>query len=123
MIAGIGIDIIEVERVKKKMRNTAFREKIFSAREIEFCESKLKKAEHYAARFAAKEAFLKAAGIGLTLGYDLGQVEVTSGPLGKPLLELHGIFKTQARKKKWKHLQLSLAHLNAVACAVVIIER
>lgn len=65
MIFGIGIDIIEVERVKNQIsKSNGFREKIFTEREIEYCESKKNKAQHYAARFAAKEAFFKAIGTG-----------------------------------------------------------
>jgi holo-[acyl-carrier protein] synthase len=123
MIVGIGIDLIEVERVKRKIRNRVFQEKIFSPVEIAYCESKPGKAENYAARFAAKEAFLKATGLGLTLGHDLAQLEVTADKWGKPSLKLHGRFKLQSRQKKWKKIHLSLTHLRSVACAVVIIER
>lgn len=58
MIAGLGIDIVEVERIAEKITNdNGFRELVFSAKEIIYCESKTHKYEHYAARFAAKEAF------------------------------------------------------------------
>jgi holo-[acyl-carrier protein] synthase len=123
MIIGIGIDIIEVDRVLEKVdKNNGFREKVFSPAEIEFCEGN-RKAENYAARFAAKEAFLKATGLGLLLGNDLSKIEIVNDGNGKPSLNLGGDFKTQAEKNGWNNIHLSLSHLQTVACAVVIIER
>ena len=79
MIIGIGIDMIEVDRVNEKIdRTKGFKEKIFSEGEILFCESRKNKTQSYAARFAAKEAFLKATGLGLTLGYTLSEIEVVT---------------------------------------------
>ena len=94
MIIGVGIDMIEVDRVTEKIsKDQGFREKIFSVNEILFCESKVNSGENYAARFAAKEAFLKATGQGLALGYNLSDIEVMSDPSGKPSLVLNGTFK------------------------------
>jgi holo-[acyl-carrier protein] synthase len=125
MIAGIGIDMIEVDRVAEKIAmSSGFREKIFSSAEIVLCEARGKnKAQHYAARFAAKEAFLKATGFGLMLGYELSEIEVTMDESGKPGLLLKGNFEEQARQHQWKIIHLSLSHLNEIACAVVVIER
>ena len=123
MIVGIGIDMIEVDRVLEKVdKNNGFREKVFSAGEIEFCEAN-RKAENYAARFAAKEAFLKATGLGLLLGNDLSNIEIINDSNGKPYLVLGGDFKIQAEKNGWNIIHFSLSHLQSVACAVVIIER
>ena len=123
MIAGIGIDLIECDRVMDKIkRDNGFREKVFSANEIAFCESN-RKAENYAARFAAKEAFLKATGFGLMLGYELSMIEVANDVNGKPYITLSGNFKIQAEQNNWNTIHLSLSHLQQVACAVVIIER
>jgi holo-[acyl-carrier protein] synthase len=125
MIAGIGIDMIEVDRVAEKIAmSSGFREKVFSGDEIAFCEAHGKnKSQHYAARFAAKEAFLKATGLGLMLGYELSDIEVTMDESGKPSLSLKGNFEEQARQHKWKIVHVSLSHLSEVACAVVVIER
>jgi holo-[acyl-carrier protein] synthase len=124
MIVGVGIDMIEVSRVLEKIdKNNMFRDKIFSRDEIAFCESKANKGENYAARFAAKEAFLKATGLGLTLGYELAEIEVLNDENGKPLLKLHGSFKTKANENNWNKIHLSVSHLQSIACAVVIIEQ
>ncbi len=124
MIIGTGIDIIEVERVAEKLRKeNGFREKLFSADEISFCESKANKNENYAARFAAKEAFLKATGLGLTAGFDLCEIEIASDDLGKPLMKLYGDFQRQAHERGWNKIHVSLSHVQAMACAVVIIEK
>lgn len=124
MIAGVGIDMIEVSRVEEKIsKENGFRELVFSVREIAFCESKANKFEHYAARFAAKEAFLKATGLGLTLGFSLNEIEVSNDENGKPLLTLNGNFKAKADQQNWNTIQVSLTHLKDVASAVVIIEQ
>ena len=104
--------------------SSGFREKIFSSNEIAFCESRGRnKAQHYAARFAAKEAFLKATGFGLILGYELSEIEVTIDESGKPGLLLKGKFEEEASKHQWNIIHLSLSHLIEMACAVVVIER
>ncbi len=124
MIIGVGIDIIEVERVQEKItRDSGFKEQIFSKKEIEFCDAQPSKGEHYAGRFAAKEAFLKATGFGLTLGYKLAEIEVVHDSNGKPVLNLLGDFKEKSIQNNWIKLHLSISHLEAVACAVVIIEQ
>jgi holo-[acyl-carrier protein] synthase len=123
MIIGTGIDIIEVSRVAEKIKKeNGFKQKIFSPAEVEFCEGKQHKDQHYAARFAAKEAFLKATGLGLTLGYELMEIEVVNSESGKPFLQLMGNFKKQATINGWNKIHLSLSHVQAMACAVVIIE-
>ena len=124
MIVGIGIDMIEVDRVLKKVRrNIAFRDAVFSTNEIAWCEKQRNKGENYAARFAAKEAFLKATGRGLALGYSLSDVEVVNDPSGKPLIQLHGIYQEEASKCNWNRIHVTLSHLKQMACAVVIIEQ
>src|SRR6188768_3660867 len=102
MIVGVGIDIIEVSRVAEKIgRENGFRENVFSAAEIAYCESQSDKAQHYAARFACKEAFLKATGMGLLMGTTLRDIEVTSNDQGKPEVMLYAIFKEEAQKNSW----------------------
>jgi len=124
MILGVGIDMIEVERVIEKIdKNNGFTEKVFSEHEIAFCESKKNRNENYAARFAAKEAFLKATGLGLMLGNQLSDIEVVNDDHGKPSINLKGDFKEKSLKNNWSKIHLSLSHLQNMACAVVIIEQ
>ncbi len=124
MIVGVGIDMIEVDRVMDKInKNIAFKEKIFSPGEIAFCESKVNQGENYAARFAAKEAFLKATGLGLGLGHDLADIEISADENGKPHILLKGSFQEKATKNGWIKIHVSLSHLQSIACAVVIIEQ
>jgi holo-[acyl-carrier protein] synthase len=124
MILGVGIDMIEVERVIEKIdKNNGFKEKVFSENEITFCESKKNKKENYAARFAAKEAFLKATGLGLMLGHQLSDIEVVNDDYGKPSINLKGDIKLKALENNWNKIHLSLSHLQNTACAVVIIEQ
>ena len=123
MIVGVGIDMIEVDRVLEKVaKDNGFKEQVFSDDEISFCESKPKKGENYAARFAAKEAFLKATGLGLTIGYKLSEIEVVHEVSGRPILVLSGGVKEKAVQYNWNKIHLSISHLQAIACAVVIIE-
>lgn len=123
MILGVGIDMIEVDRVIQKIdKDNGFKEKVFSKAEIDFCESN-RRSENYAARFAAKEAFLKATGFGLLLGHALSDVEVVNDINGKPSLKLSGNFKIKAEENGWNKIHLSLSHLQQMACAVVIIEK
>lgn len=124
MITGIGMDIIEVERVAEKVtRENGFKEKIFAPREIAFCESTADRGQHYAVRFAAKEAFLKATGQGLHLGFELHEIEVLNSSTGKPEINLQGNFKSLAIENGWNKIHVSLSHLKNIACAVVIIEQ
>jgi holo-[acyl-carrier protein] synthase len=123
MIIGVGIDIIEVDRVMSKVnKDNGFRELIFSKNEIQFCESNLK-SENYAGRFAAKEAFLKATGWGLLLGSNLSEIEIETDEHGKPSIKLEGEFKAMAEKNSWNKIHVSISHLKEIACAVVIIEK
>ena len=123
MIFGIGTDIIEVERVQKVMeRDTGFREKVFAPQEIEYCESKHQKYQHYAGRFSAKEAFLKAIGTGWRYGIRFIDIEVVNDELGKPEINLSGKAKEWAKKESVSNIHVSLSHVKMMATATVIIE-
>jgi holo-[acyl-carrier protein] synthase len=124
LIYGIGTDIIEVSRIAKVMeRDIGFREKIFSEGEIAYCEKMKNKYQHYAARFSAKEAFMKALGTGWRDGIRFVEVEVTHDALGKPLLVLSGKAKELADKARMGEMHVSLSHVKEVASAVVVVER
>ena len=116
--------MIEVDRVLEKIDgNPEFRKLVFSDDEIAFCEPKPNRGEHYAARFAAKEAFLKATGFGLTLGFELAEIEVVHDEKGRPRLKLNGKTGEKAIQHQWNSTHLSISHLRTVACAVVVIEQ
>lgn len=123
MIFGIGTDIIEVERIHKVMeRDIGFREKVFTREEIEYCESKRNKYQHYAARFSAKEAFLKAIGTGWRFGIRFADIEVTHDALGKPEINVYGKAQEWCEKERVSKIHVSLSHLKGIATAVVVVE-
>ncbi len=122
MIIGIGTDIVEVLRISKSIENEAFKIKVFSKNEIAYCETKVNKAESYAARFAAKEAFLKALGTGLRGDIALNQIEVFNNQLGKPSIQLIGKSAQFFVDKKINTIHLSLSHTKQMALAMVILE-
>ncbi|MDT8309297.1 MAG: holo-ACP synthase [Bacteroidales bacterium] len=124
MIIGIGTDIIEVDRVKKHVEaGFGFKEKVFTQREIEYCEAKFNKAQNFAARFSAKEAFLKAIGTGLRHGLSFLDIEIINDDLGKPEIILHGKAQEIAQKIGTTNIQVSLTHLKDVVNAIVILEK
>ena len=124
MLAGLGTDLIEVERIAAKIiKEAGFRELVFSEGEIIYCESQTNKFEHYAARFAAKEAFFKALGTGWLQGTYFNEIEIVHDENGKPELALSG--KTQDTLSTWgiNKILVSLSHIKTMASAVVIIEK
>ena len=126
MIFGIGIDTIEVRRIQKTMEQYGlqFIERIFGENEIAYCQSRAKKYEHFAARFAAKEAFAKALGTGVRRGFRWKEVTVHNAYSGKPSIELTGsMIETAAKIIGAKYqVQLSLTHTAEIAEATAIIE-
>ena len=121
MIIGIGTDIIEVVRVASAIAKVEFKTKIFSQREIDYCE-KYKSAESFAARFAAKEAFFKALGTGWREGMGITEVEILNDELGKPSIHLSGKALEIFEQKGGKYVHVSLSHLKEKALAFVVIE-
>jgi len=123
MIAGLGIDIIEVRRIAEKIeKGNGFRELVFSAREIAYCESKTHKYEHYAARFAAKEAFFKALGTGWLNGTAFNEVEIINNEQGKPEIALLGVTSDTINTLGNFSITVALTHIKSTASAVVILE-
>ncbi|MFN8249159.1 MAG: holo-ACP synthase [Ferruginibacter sp.] len=123
MIHGVGIDMIEVQRVEEKMlRHETFRSYVFSEAEIGYCEKATHKFEHYAARFAAKEAFFKAIGTGWKNGTAFNEVEITHDEQGKPFISFSGQTAITVASLNLGKISVSLSHLKTIASAVVIIE-
>ncbi|MBX3257214.1 MAG: holo-ACP synthase [Chitinophagaceae bacterium] len=123
MIVGTGIDITEPGRVAAAIeKERGFRELVFSAAEIAYCEPKAGRYQHYAARFAAKEAFFKALGTGWRDNTAFNEVEVFHDNEGKPCIRLLG--ETAQTLKDFSSLKIfvSLSHIPSLATAIVIIE-
>jgi holo-[acyl-carrier protein] synthase len=124
MIVGTGIDIAEVPRIEASIARFGdrFLHRIFTADEIRYCESKANRVERYAARFAAKEAAMKAIGTGWNLGVTWRDVEVCRAPGGRPTISFHGKAAEFAAKLGATHIALSLSHTQEYAIAQVILE-
>jgi len=124
MIYGIGTDIIEVLRIKTVMeKDIGFREKIFTPGEISYCETKKNKFENYAARFSAKEAFMKAIGTGWRFGIRFADIDIYHDEYGKPLIRLSGKAEELAKNERISKIHVSLSHLKEMATAIVIVEK
>ena len=124
-IFGIGTDIVDINRIQKLInKNIKFRNKIFSKKEIKYCESKTNKVASYSKRFAAKEAFAKALGVGISKGISFNEIVVNNNKYGAPFIELSGKTKTivQTLIKKKNKIYLSLSDEKKYALAMVIIS-
>ena len=123
MIIGTGIDIIEVDRIATRVgRDNGFKELVFSKEEMNYCDGKASKFEHYAARFAAKEAFLKAVGRGWDSGMQWNEIEVVNDETGKPGLRISGTTEQMLSSLGIRIIHISLSHLKSMATAIVILE-
>ena len=123
MIYGVGTDLAEVERIAEKIgKEAGFRELVFSQTEITYCEAKRNKYEHYAARFAAKEAFFKAMGTGWRNGTAFNEIEITGDENGKPVISFLGNTAITMSELKLGSISVSLTHIKKMASAIVIIE-
>ena len=124
MLVGSGIDIAEVPRIREAISRYGerFLKRVFTEGEIEYCESKANRVERYAARFAAKEAGMKAIGTGWNHGVRWRDIEVARKPGGRPTLLLHGQAAEFAAKLGATNIALSLTHTAEHAMAQVILE-
>ena len=125
MIVGSGVDLCEVERIKIAIsrHGRRFVERIFTEREIAYAERKANLYERYAARFAAKEAGMKALGTGWRGGVAWRDFEVVNLPTGRPTLQFHGKAAEYARRMGVETTSLSLTHTSVQAMAMVILEK
>jgi holo-[acyl-carrier protein] synthase len=125
MIIGTGIDIVDISRFERFLREGSdgiFR-RLFTDHELEYCGVRKRSAQHYALRFAAKEAFLKACGLGLRQGISWKDIEIVNDPLGKPELRLSGKADEIARDLGLKKSFTALSHDGAYAVAMVVLEQ
>jgi holo-[acyl-carrier protein] synthase len=122
MILGMGIDLCEVHRIRRLLEKDRdrFVRRVFRDGERAYCDARRHPEIHYAARFAAKEAFLKAVGTGWRLGWL--QVEVARGASGRPELILSGRAAELLRRRGVRRAHLTLTHTEETAAAVVLLE-
>jgi len=123
MILGIGTDIVEPARLAEKLaRSPALRSKLFAPAEIAYCEQMADPAQHFAGRFAAKEALLKALGFGLNGYLDLCDAAVENNELGAPHFNFAGELKSIITERGVGRIHLSITHIHLAASAIVILE-
>ena len=124
MIIGSGLDIVEVKRIDKAVRKWGddFLKKVFTAREIRYASSRRHAHQHLAARFATKEAVLKAFGGGWTRTLPLKDVEVINDKNGKPEIRLHREAKEISARMKVANILVSISHTrdHAIANAILV---
>ncbi len=124
MITGIGIDVIQNERIRDSIQRFGdrFLNRIYTEGEMEYCKKCANPEIHYAARFAAKEAAFKALGTGWAAGVKWKDIEVERLASGKPELHLHGEALVRAKSLGTQRFFVLLTHDQLVSCAVVIFE-
>lgn len=124
MIVGSGIDLVEVPRIAAAIERFGerFVGRVFTPDEIRYCKSKANSVERFAARFAAKEAALKALGTGMSRGISWQQVEVRREPSGRPTIHFSGRAAEIAERLGARRAALSLTHTKLQAMAQVILE-
>ncbi len=124
MIVGTGVDLAEVPRIRAAIERFGpkFIERVYTPFEIAYVERKANKYERYAARFAAKEAGMKAIGTGWRHGVRWQDFEVANLPTGKPTLRFYGVAARVAEKLGVKNVSLSLTHTSELGMAHVILE-
>jgi holo-[acyl-carrier protein] synthase len=124
VIVGAGVDLAEVPRIRATIERfgARFIERVFTPSEIAYVERKVNRFERYAARFAAKEAGMKAIGTGWKHGVRWQDFEVANLPSGKPTLRLHGVAAAVAARLAVRNISLSLTHTGEYGLAQVILE-
>jgi holo-[acyl-carrier protein] synthase len=120
-IFGIGIDLVEVRRVREALERhpERFRRRVFAPAEVEFCEGLADKYPSYAGRFAAKEAFAKALGTGLRGAIGWNEIEIRDNERSRPSIRATGRAAERLGSRK---VHVSITHLKDYASAVVVIE-
>jgi holo-[acyl-carrier protein] synthase len=124
LIVGIGVDLVEIDRVESLLTRHPGRgeERLYTAGEVAYCRGHRSPAESFAARFAAKEALFKALGTGWGAGTSWREVEVLIGDRGAPRMRLHGETARLVAARGVQHVHVTLTHTQGLACAVVILE-
>lgn len=126
MVIGVGVDMVEVARIKRALEHSGiggrFRRRVYTEGEVEYCEGRKRKYESYAARFAAKEAVMKALGVGWGSKTGWLDIEVCSSGAGDPQIKLHNKASSYAGKLGVRGFSLSISHTELYAIAYLIAE-
>ena len=125
MIVGIGVDLAEVDRIRDALERSTgarFRDRVYTAGEQAYCERRRRKYESYAARFAAKEAVMKALGRGWSREIGWTEIEVVRERGGRPTIRLHGNAAQYAKRLGVRTIALALTHTAQTAMAQAIAE-
>jgi holo-[acyl-carrier protein] synthase len=124
MIVAIGIDLAEISRMEEKLgrNNTRFRDRVFTATEIAYCESRASRFASYAVRFAAKEAAMKALGTGWAEGVGWQEIEIVNNEAGAPAIRLSGHALERFTELGATRAHVTLSHSRDMAIAQVIFE-
>ncbi len=125
MIYGIGVDLVSVSRIERVLRRWGdrFTDRVFTPNEVEFCSKRVSPSHAFALRFAAKEAFSKALGLGMRKGIQWRDIEVFNYPEGKPGLKLHGTSLRICRKEGISGTHLSLSDEGENGMAMVVLDK
>ncbi len=117
----VGVDLIEIERVRRTLaRYEGFRDRCFTGAEQAYCDSRPNPAQHYAARFAGKEAVGKALGFGVAVNFAWREVEIVGRP--KPSVRLFGRLAARAERMGAGQIELSMTHSKELAAAVAVVS-
>jgi holo-[acyl-carrier protein] synthase len=123
VIAGIGIDLVDLNRMQESIQSGAFLRKVFSEAELADCAPPANQLKLLAGKFAAKEAFMKSIGLGIRQGIWFRQVEVLQDPAGKPYLRANGNAARAAEELKAQRMHVSISYAGDLVTATVILER
>jgi len=123
MIIGVGIDLIEVEKIEKDILSEFYLLKVFTEQEITECKSVINSAERFAGKFAAKEAFMKAIARGIRQEVWFTQIEVLNNDKGRPYIQVTGEAQDSLIVLDVKNIHVSITHTRQHAAAVVIVEK
>ncbi|NIS59373.1 MAG: holo-[acyl-carrier-protein] synthase [Proteobacteria bacterium] len=124
MIYGIGIDIVSIRRIERMLERWGpfFTQRVYTPGEIAFCEGRSNPGQHFALRWAAKEAMLKALGLGLRGGIKWTDIEVVNDPSGRPSLKVHNQAKGFLTDRNIKSAFVSISHEKHYGIAQVVLE-
>jgi len=124
-IVGLGTDIVECVRIRKMIQDHGelFLQRVYTDREIRYCQSRRQAAEHFAGRWAAKEAVLKALGTGWRRGISWRDIEVRNDPSGQPKIAVRGEAKEIAKRKRLGDILITISHCRQFATAYAIAVR